>query len=107
MAQADQTVNDPNIKAPLSDQIRSAIAESFGVDLEDLPPSKRIEELNVDSLDLVELICELEEQFSIEIPEETDYETDRIPTVQDWIDLVTKLVSAKTRGRTKKEEVPF
>lgn len=46
-----------------------------------------IEDLGADSLDTVELIMALEEEFSVEIPDE---EAERITTVQQAIDYATK-----------------
>ena len=45
-------------------------------------------DLGADSLDLVELIMAMEEEFDVEIPDE---EAEKIATVQDAIDFVNKL----------------
>jgi acyl carrier protein len=47
-----------------------------------------VDDLGADSLDLVELIMAMEEEFDIEIPDE---EAEKIATVQDAIDFVNKL----------------
>ena len=47
-----------------------------------------VDDLGADSLDLVELIMAMEEEFDVEIPDE---EAEKITTVQDAIDFVAKL----------------
>ena len=47
-----------------------------------------VDDLGADSLDLVELIMAMEEEFDVEIPDE---EAEKITTVQDAIDFVSKL----------------
>jgi acyl carrier protein len=70
----------------IEEQLRHIISEQLGVDESQVTPSASFEEdLNADSLDLVELIMSLEEHFGIEIPEE---EAEKIQTVGDAIDYV-------------------
>lgn len=47
-----------------------------------------VDDLGADSLDLVELIMAMEEEFDVEIPDE---EAEKIATVQDAIDFVNNL----------------
>jgi acyl carrier protein len=47
-----------------------------------------VDDLGADSLDLVELIMAMEEEFDVEIPDE---EAEKIASVQDAIDFVNKL----------------
>lgn len=70
----------------IEEQLRHIISEQLGVDESQVTPSASFEEdLNADSLDLVELIMSLEEHFGIEIPEE---EAEKIQTVGDAIEYV-------------------
>ncbi len=62
------------------------IAEKFGIDESEVKPEASfIDDLGADSLDIVELVMELEEQYGIEIPDE---EAEKIKTVQDAIDYI-------------------
>jgi acyl carrier protein len=62
-------------------RLRRIISEQLGVDENQVVPSASFEEdLNADSLDLVELIMSLEEEFGIEISEE---DAEKIRTVGD------------------------
>lgn len=95
--------NLPGTPTDLPERIRLVIAEALAVDLEEVTPAKTLEELGADSLDVMEVICELEEAFTITISEEIDI--DPKSTVQYWIDLAAPLAGAKKRAR-KKSEVP-
>ena len=65
----------------IEDRLRRIISEQLGVDESQVVPGASFEEdLNADSLDLVELIMSLEEEFHIEISEE---DAERIKTVGD------------------------
>lgn len=73
-------------QAPIDEQLRQIISEQLGVDESQVVPSASFEEdLNADSLDLVELIMSLEEHFGLEIPEE---EAEKIRTVGDAMDYI-------------------
>ncbi|POY42355.1 acyl carrier protein [Avibacterium endocarditidis] len=62
------------------------IVEQLGVKEEDVKPEASfVEDLGADSLDTVELVMALEEEFDIEIPDE---EAEKITTVQSAIDYV-------------------
>ena len=61
-------------------------ADRLGVDESDVTPDASFrEDLEADSLDLVELIMELEEQLGMEIPDE---EAEKITTVEEAVDYV-------------------
>jgi len=77
--------------ATIFERVKKILVEQLGVDDEEVVPSANfVEDLGADSLDLVELIMSLEEEFSdssqkIEIPDE---EAERIVTVQDAVDYI-------------------
>jgi acyl carrier protein len=65
------------------------IVEQLSVDREKVVPGASfVDDLGADSLDLVELIMAMEEEFDIEIPDE---EAEKILTVQNAIDYVAKI----------------
>ena len=76
------------------ERIKAIIVEQLGVDEGDVVPAASfVEDLGADSLDLVELIMSLEEEFSssdrkIEIPDE---DAEKIITVQDTVDYIKDL----------------
>jgi acyl carrier protein len=67
-------------------RVRSIIADQLGITEEEIQPEKKfIEDLGADSLDIVELIMAMEEEFQTEIPDE---EAEKIRTVGDAIEYV-------------------
>ena len=65
------------------EKIQEIIASQLGVDAEEVTPEASfVDDLGADSLDTVELIMALEEEFDIEIPDE---EAEKIATVSDAI----------------------
>ena len=67
-------------------KIQEIAADRLGVDEGDVTTDASFrEDLEADSLDLVELIMELEEQFGMEIP---DDEAEKITTVEEAVDYV-------------------
>jgi acyl carrier protein len=70
----------------MESRLKKIVAEQLGVDEAKIVPSARFsDDLNADSLDLVEMIMSLEEEFGVEIPDE---DADKILTVQDAIDYI-------------------
>lgn len=70
-------------------KVKGIIVSQLGVDAEKVVPSATfVDDLGADSLDTVELIMAIEEEFDCEIPEE---EAANISTVQEVIDYVSKL----------------
>ena len=77
----------------VADKVRTIIAESLGVKLEQVKPeSSFINDLNADSLDIVELVMAIEKEFEIEIPDE---DAEKITTVQHAIDFIQQQVAGK------------
>ena len=71
----------------VEDKIKKIIAEKLSVDLSEIvPEASFIDDLGADSLDLVELIMSMEEEFDIEI---SDDKAEKLVTVKDAIDYVT------------------
>ncbi len=73
-------------------KIQEIAADRLGVDEGDVTPEASFrEDLEADSLDLVELIMALEEQFGMEIPDE---DAEKITTVEQAVDYVVEHQSA-------------
>jgi acyl carrier protein len=74
------------IKDQVTERVISALVE-FGEEAENVKPDSRFEELDIDSLDLVELAQVIEDEYGIEV---ADADMDKIETVQDVVDFVAK-----------------
>ena len=71
------------------EKIKAIIVDELGVDAGDVNPSSSLaEDLGADSLDAVELIMAIEEEFDIEIPDEV---AGGMKTVQDLISYIEQL----------------
>ena len=67
----------------LEDRVSAIIVEQLGVTKEELAPrASFIDDLGADSLDIVELVMAMEEEFDIEIP---DDDAEKIQTIGDAI----------------------
>ena len=76
------------------EKIKSIIAEQLGVKKEEIKPeSSFIDDLGADSLDTVELVMALEEEFGIEIPDE---DAEKMTTVGDAI----KYIEEKAKNKS-------
>jgi len=77
--------------ATVFERVRKIIAEQLGVDEGEInPETSFVDDLNADSLDLVELIMSLEEEFSKEGKsiEVSDEDAEKIVTVQDAVNYI-------------------
>lgn len=80
-------------KEEILKQIQEMLASLFEIDPEDIKPeSKLFEELELDSIDAVDLVVKLQKTIGMKIMPE-DFKTVR--TVQDVVDVVYKLVNSK------------
>jgi acyl carrier protein len=73
-------------KNQVEERVIAALVE-FGEEAENVKPDSRFEDLDIDSLDLVELAQVVEDEYGIEV---TDADMDKIATVQDVVDFVAE-----------------
>jgi acyl carrier protein len=79
---------DLNMAATVADRVKKIVVEQLGVKEEDITnESSFVDDLGADSLDTVELVMALEEEFGIEIQDE---EAEKITTIQQAIDFIEK-----------------
>lgn len=70
----------------IHDRLKKIIVDQLGVDESEVVPNASfVEDLNADSLDLVELIMSLEEEFKLQI---SDEDAEKITTVQEAEDYI-------------------
>lgn len=74
------------------DTVQKIVSEQLGVDASEVTPQASFaNDLGADSLDTVELVMALEEEFDIEIPDEA---AEEIATVQSAVDYISNKVAA-------------
>jgi acyl carrier protein len=70
----------------LEDRVTEIIVEQLGVSKEEVvPEASFIDDLGADSLDIVELVMAMEEEFDVEIPDE---DAEKIQTISDAISYI-------------------
>ncbi len=76
------------MSAEVKDRVKKIIVDQLGVDADKVKPEASfIDDLGADSLDIVELVMALEEEFNIEIPDE---EAEKARTVGDVMQYVSQ-----------------
>jgi acyl carrier protein len=75
-------------KMEIHPKVKDIIVEQLGVDPDKVKPEASfIDDLGADSLDIVELVMAMEEEFDLEIPDE---DAEKLKTVQDVASYLTK-----------------
>ena len=70
----------------VEDRVKKIIAEQLGVEEEEVvPEASFVQDLGADSLDTVELVMALEEEFDIEIPDEEAEKMQKVVQAIDYI----------------------
>jgi len=73
-------------------KVQEIVADQLSVDASEVKPEANFQnDLGADSLDTVELVMALEEEFDIEIPDEA---AEKITTVQEAVDYISNKVAA-------------
>ncbi|MGM3307733.1 acyl carrier protein [Anabaena sp. WFMT] len=79
-------------QADIFERVQSIVVEQLEIDAEKVVPNATFtDDLGADSLDIVELVMALEEEFEIEIPDE---DAEKILTVQDVVNYIKNHVAA-------------
>jgi len=72
--------------ASVEEKVKHIIVEQLGVDEDEVKPEARfVDDLGADSLDVVELVMALEEEFSLEI---SDEDAEKLTTVKHAVDYI-------------------
>ena len=67
------------------DKVKELLVDKFGVPADEVTPEATFEDLDLDSLDLVEFALAAEEEMGVRI---SDEEAEKLATVQDTVDLL-------------------
>ena len=69
----------------IAERVRNIVAERLNVNPEEVTLETTFEDLGADSLDVMDLVMELEQEFDIEIP---DKDAEKIRTIEDTINYI-------------------
>ena len=84
------------------ERLKKIVVEQLGADEDEVKPEASfVDDLNADSLDLVELIMSLEEEFGTEI---SDEDAEKIRTVQDAVDYIDERAPSRSPGVVRPAE---
>jgi acyl carrier protein len=72
------------------EKVRSLISEQLDIDEDKITPETTFEDIDADSLDVVELVMALEEEFDLEIADEA---VENIKTVADVVNYIEENIS--------------
>jgi acyl carrier protein len=78
---------ESDVIAPIRERLLEIISNNLGVDRAGIFESTPIEEIGADSLDVVELLMKLEEDFRLQV---SDKEAEKIRTVRDLIAVIAR-----------------
>lgn len=76
----------------IAERVRNIVAERLNVNPEEITLETTFEDLGADSLDVMDLIMELEQEFDIEIPDE---DAENIRTIEDTINYIQSRIQNK------------
>ena len=76
-------------KSEIENIVKETIAKNLNIDIKEISnKSHFVKDLNLDSLDSIEMFMDIEDVFDLKIPNK---KIDKLKTVQDAIDLITEL----------------
>lgn len=75
------------------DKTVEIISEKTGIDPENIKPETELSSIEIESLDLAEIIFDLEDEFEVEIDMNTATAWENLKTIQDIADSVTALIA--------------
>lgn len=77
-----------NTKEEIYEKVKAIIAEQLNISKDSINYESNLEKLGADSLDLVEIAMNLEEEFKVEI---NDEDASKLVTVKDLVDYISNL----------------
>lgn len=85
----------PSPDQELATRVAAVIARSQKIPVESVTLDKTFADLNIDSLDGINLLFAVEEEFNIDIPDDA---APRIRSVRDMVEGIERMLSAKAAG---------
>ena len=76
------------------ERLKQLFIAKFDFNIEELKPATRLEDLGLDSLDMVEFMFDIENEFNIKIPDQEF----KVTTIQEIVDAVDRFISEQRIG---------
>ena len=67
------------------EKIRAMICEQYEIDEDEVTPETALEDLNFDSLDMIEIAMDIEDEFNVEVPDEV---LEKFVTIGDIVEFL-------------------
>jgi acyl carrier protein len=77
------------------ERLKRLFITKFDYNIEELQSTTTLEDLGLDSLDRVELMFDIEDEFKIRVPDE-EYQKLKVTTMQDMVDAIDRFLSEQT-----------
>jgi acyl carrier protein len=78
-----------------TERLRTLFVNKFDFNIEELKPETTLAHLGLDSLDKIEFMFDIEDEFGIKIPDE-EFQASAITTIQDIVEAVDRFVAEQT-----------
>ena len=91
----------------LIDEVLDIVAQKAMIDRAKLSPDAKLSDLQISSLDIVEIVFALEDKFQVQIPFNANSTNMEFETVGEVVTIVEKLIVAKKEGRIVSEAELF
>jgi acyl carrier protein len=91
----------------LVDEVLDIVAQKAMIDRAKLSPDAKLADLQISSLDVVEIVFALEDKFQVQIPFNANSTNMEFETVGEVVTIVEKLILAKKEGRIVSEAELF
>ena len=82
------------------ERLKQLFIAKFDFNIEELRPSMKLEYLGLDSLDMVEFMFDMENEFNIKIPDREF----TVTTIQDMVDALDRLISEQSTGASRDKQ---
>ena len=91
---------DKRVMPTTLERLKQLFIARFDFNIEELKPTTRLENLGLDSLDMIEFMFDIENEFNIKIPDQEF----KVTTIQEIVDAVDQVISEQTIGTSSDKQ---
>ena len=82
------------------ERLKQLFIAKFDFNIGELKPTKRLEDLGLDSLDMIEFMFDIENEFKIKIPDQEF----KVTTIQEIVDALDRFISEQRIGVSRDQQ---